>query len=165
MEKAPAGAYPSLAEQVRRLLNRRSPLWLENDRGSGTGAHARAHRHTDGHTACEMPAMPTGMPVRLTRPRTAVGLHSGRFRTRLVEDALPCRLSWGGFPALEMRKAGTEETARQARVGLQHDPHASLEDGSAGRKGAGYLSTTSDTRRFLLRPSLVALSAMGLLSP
>lgn len=78
------------------LLNRRSLLWREKGRHGGSGAYQGAHWHS----ASEVRAALSKLPVSNVQIRTAIFLPSGSAFARTLEHALPSRLPWGGFLAV-----------------------------------------------------------------
>jgi hypothetical protein len=57
------------------------------------------------HSAGEVRALFADLPVRRLRLRTAISLPSGRLAARLLEQALPARLPWGGLLLVTGEKA------------------------------------------------------------
>jgi SAM-dependent methyltransferase len=75
------------------LLNRHSLLYLQKGRGGGRGAYRGAHWHT----AAEVRALFTGLPVKNLTLRTAVLIPTGGPLARLSERLLGERIPGGAF--------------------------------------------------------------------
>lgn len=75
------------------LLNRHSLLYLQKGRGGGRGAYRGAHWHT----AAEVRALLTGLPVQNVTLRTAVLIPTGSRLARLGERLLGDRIPGGAF--------------------------------------------------------------------
>ena len=81
------------------LLNRRSLLYRQKGRQGGAGAYRGARWHT----TAEARELASDLTLRGMRVRSAVFLPSGRKLARIVEQAAPNLLPWGGFIALAGR--------------------------------------------------------------
>ena len=82
-------------------LNRTSVLYREKGRHGGRGAYRGARWHT----ADEVRALFSGMPVCNLAMRSSVFLPSGTRWARLLERGLPNTLPWGGLLMLRGEKA------------------------------------------------------------
>jgi SAM-dependent methyltransferase len=82
-------------------LNRESLLYREKGRQGGSGAYRGARWHT----AAELRAFFTGLPVRGLKLRSAIFLPSGGLLARCVEQCVPAALPWGGMLFLAGEKA------------------------------------------------------------
>jgi SAM-dependent methyltransferase len=82
-------------------LNRTSLLYREKGKGGGHGAYQGARWHT----ADEVRALFTGLPVRNLRSRSAIFLPSATRWARLLEPRIPAVLPWGGLLVLQGEKA------------------------------------------------------------
>jgi SAM-dependent methyltransferase len=74
-------------------LNRASLLYWQKGRGGGSGAYRGARWHT----AHEVRALFSGLPVRNLKLRSAIFLPSATRAARCLEQALPAALPWGGL--------------------------------------------------------------------
>jgi SAM-dependent methyltransferase len=74
-------------------LNRSSLLYWQKGRGGGSGAYRGARWHTAG----EVRALFSGLPVRKLTLRSAVFLPSATRAARCLERAIPGALPWGGL--------------------------------------------------------------------
>jgi len=82
-------------------LNRTSLLYREKGRHGGSGAYQGARWHT----ADEVLAMFSGLPVCNLTMRSAIFLPSGTRWAKLLEQGLPNALQWGGLLLLHGEKA------------------------------------------------------------
>ena len=82
------------------LLNRRSLLYLQKNRGGSSGAYRGAHWHT----AREAHSLFEGLPFADPEIRYAVFLPSGNAAARSVEAWLPARVPLGAFLAAAAAK-------------------------------------------------------------
>lgn len=78
------------------LLNRNSLLWREKGQHGGSGAYQGAHWHT----AKEVRAALATLSGRNVQVRSAIFLPSDSGFARMLEQALPRQLPWGGFLAI-----------------------------------------------------------------
>lgn len=74
-------------------LNRSSLLYRQKGRGGGSGAYRGARWHTAG----EVRALFSGLPVRNLKLRSAIFLPSATRAARCLEQAMPSVLPWGGL--------------------------------------------------------------------
>lgn len=74
-------------------LNRSSLLYWHKGRGGGSGAYRGARWHTAG----EVRALFSGLPVRNLKVRSAIFLLSATRAARCLEQAMPATLPWGGL--------------------------------------------------------------------
>lgn len=74
-------------------LNRSSLLYWQKGRGGGSGAYRGARWHTAG----EVRALFSGLPVRKLKLRSAIFLPSATRTARCLERAIPGALPWGGL--------------------------------------------------------------------
>jgi SAM-dependent methyltransferase len=74
-------------------LNRSSLLYWQKGRGGGSGAYRGARWHS----ASEVRALFTGLPVRDLTLRSAIYLPSGSRRAVWLEQRIPAVLPWGGL--------------------------------------------------------------------
>lgn len=74
-------------------LNRGSLLYRQKGRGGGSGAYRGARWHTAG----EVRALFSGLPVRKLKLRSAVFLPSATRAARCLEQTMPAALPWGGL--------------------------------------------------------------------
>jgi len=74
-------------------LNRHSMLYREKGRDGGRGAYRGAHWHT----AEEVRALFTGLPVARLALRSAIFLPSATRWARRLERVMPAALPWGGM--------------------------------------------------------------------
>jgi len=74
-------------------LNRSSLLYWQKGRGGGSGAYCGARWHTAG----EVRALFSGLPVRKLKLRSAIFLPSATRTARCLERAIPGALPWGGL--------------------------------------------------------------------
>ena len=82
-------------------LNRSSLLYRDKGRRGGSGAYRGARWHT----AYEVRALLSGLPVRNVKVQSAVFLPSGTRCARWLEHGLPTVLPWGGLLVLHGEKA------------------------------------------------------------
>ena len=81
-------------------LNRSSLLYMDKGRGGGSGAYRGARWHTAG----EVRALFSGLPVRKLKLRSAIFLPSATHWARVLEQAMPAGLPWGGMLMLHGEK-------------------------------------------------------------
>ncbi len=81
-------------------LNRSSLLYMDKGRGGGSGAYRGARWHT----AREVRALFSGLPVRKLRLRSAIFLSSATRWARLMEQNMHAGLPWGGMLMLHGEK-------------------------------------------------------------
>ena len=74
-------------------LNRASLLYWQKGRGGGSGAYRGARWHS----ACEVRALFSGLPVRKLKLRSAIFLPSATRWARMMEQGAPAALPWGGL--------------------------------------------------------------------
>jgi SAM-dependent methyltransferase len=74
-------------------LNRSSLLYWQKGRGGGSGAYRGARWHTAG----EVRALFSGLPVRKLKLRSTIFLPSATRAARCLEQAVPSALPWGGL--------------------------------------------------------------------
>jgi SAM-dependent methyltransferase len=74
-------------------LNRTSLLYWQKGRGGGSGAYRGARWHTAG----EVRALFSGLPVRKLELRSAIFLPSATRWARRLEQGMPGALPWGGL--------------------------------------------------------------------
>jgi SAM-dependent methyltransferase len=74
-------------------LNRASLLYWKKGRGGGSGAYRGARWHTAG----EVRALFSGLPVRNPKLRSAIFLPSATRWAALIEQGVPAALPWGGM--------------------------------------------------------------------
>lgn len=74
-------------------LNRSSLLYWQKGRGGGSGAYRGARWHTAG----EVRALFSGLPVRKLELRSAIFLPSATRWARRLEEGMPSALPWGGL--------------------------------------------------------------------
>jgi SAM-dependent methyltransferase len=74
-------------------LNRSSLLYWQKGRGGGSGAYRGARWHTAG----EVRALFSGLPVRKLELRSAIFLPSATRWARRLEQGMPSALPWGGL--------------------------------------------------------------------
>jgi len=74
-------------------LNRDSVLYRQKGRGGGSGAYRGARWHTAG----EVRALFSGLPVRNLKLRSAIFLPSATRAARWLEQGVPAALPWGGL--------------------------------------------------------------------
>lgn len=74
-------------------LNRASLLYRQKGRDGGSGAYRGARWHTAG----EVRALFSGLPVRKLRLRSAIYLPSATRPARWLEQGMPSGLPWGGL--------------------------------------------------------------------
>ncbi|MCD6704962.1 MAG: class I SAM-dependent methyltransferase [Thiobacillus sp.] len=74
-------------------LNRDSLLYWQKGRGGGSGAYRGARWHSAG----EVRALFSGLPVRKLKLRSAIFLPSATRTARCLERAIPGALPWGGL--------------------------------------------------------------------
>jgi len=82
-------------------LNRASLLYWQKGRGGGGGAYRGARWHT----ASEVRALFSGLPVRKLKIRSAIFLPSATCRARWLERGMPSALPWGGLLLASGEKA------------------------------------------------------------
>jgi SAM-dependent methyltransferase len=82
-------------------LNRSSLLYMDKGRGGGSGAYRGARWHTAG----EVRALFSGLPVRRLTLRSAIFVPSATRWARLLEQGMPAGLPWGGILMLLGEKA------------------------------------------------------------
>ena len=82
-------------------LNWTSLLYMDKGRGGGSGAYRGARWHT----AREVRALFSGLPVRKLRLRSGIFLPSATRWARMMEHAIPAGLPWGGMLMLHGEKA------------------------------------------------------------
>jgi SAM-dependent methyltransferase len=82
-------------------LNRSSLLYMDKGRGGGSGAYRGARWHT----AREVRALFSGLPVRKLRLRSAIFLPSATRWARMMEKGMSAGLPWGGMLMLHGEKA------------------------------------------------------------
>jgi len=82
-------------------LNRTSLLYREKGRRGGSGTYQGARWHT----ADEVLALFSGLPVCNLTMRSAIFLPSGKRWAKLLEQGLPNALQWGGLLLLHGEKA------------------------------------------------------------
>ena len=82
-------------------LNRNSLLYWQKGRGGGSGAYRGARWHT----ASEVRALFSGLPVRKLKIRSAIFLPSATCRARWLERGMPSALPWGGLLLASGEKA------------------------------------------------------------
>ncbi|MBS0330341.1 MAG: class I SAM-dependent methyltransferase [Proteobacteria bacterium] len=82
-------------------LNRSSLLYQKKGKQSGSGAYLGARWHT----VREVRTLFSGLPVRNLTVRSAVFLPSGTSWARLLEQATPAGLPWGGLLVAQGDKA------------------------------------------------------------
>ena len=82
-------------------LNRDSLLYRDKGRHGGSGAYRGARWHT----ADEVLALFSGLPVRNLKLRSAIFLPSGKQWAALLEQGVPNTLPWGGLLLLHGEKA------------------------------------------------------------
>jgi SAM-dependent methyltransferase len=82
-------------------LNRASLLYWQKGRGGGSGAYRGARWHTAG----EVRALFSGLPVRNLKIRSAILLPSATCRARWLERGMPSALPWGGLLLASGEKA------------------------------------------------------------
>ena len=74
-------------------LNRSSLLYRQKGRGGGSGAYRGARWHSAG----EVRALFSGLPVRNLKLRSAIFLPSATRAARWLEQGVPAALPWGGL--------------------------------------------------------------------
>jgi SAM-dependent methyltransferase len=74
-------------------LNRSSLLYWQKGRGGGSGAYRGARWHSAG----EVRALFSGLPMRKLKLRSAIFLPSATRTARCLERAIPGALPWGGL--------------------------------------------------------------------
>jgi SAM-dependent methyltransferase len=82
-------------------LNRSSLLYMDKGRHGGSGAYRGARWHT----APELRALLSGLPVRKLKLRSAIFLPSATRWARMLEQGVPAGLPWGGMLMLHGEKA------------------------------------------------------------
>jgi SAM-dependent methyltransferase len=82
-------------------LNRASLLYRQKGRGGGSGAYRGARWHTAG----EVRALFSGLPVRQLKVSSAIFLPAAMPLSRSLEPAIPAGLPWGGLLLLSGEKA------------------------------------------------------------
>jgi SAM-dependent methyltransferase len=82
-------------------LNRSSLLYMDKGRGGGSGAYRGARWHT----ASEVRALFSGLPVRKLKLRSAIFMPAATRWSRLLEQGMPAGLPWGGMLMLHGEKA------------------------------------------------------------
>jgi hypothetical protein len=73
---------------------------MDKGRDGGSGAYRGARWHTAG----EVRALFSGLPVRKLKLRSAIFLPSATRWARMMEQGMPARLPWGGMLMLHGEK-------------------------------------------------------------